>query len=83
MSPKPIFPEHNLTVQPATPERTVEVFTGGRLASVSLFRREQLYPGFTFDGPAIVVQSDCTSCVPEGLSGNVDAYGNLVLHADH
>ncbi|HIL19397.1 MAG TPA: hydantoinase/oxoprolinase family protein, partial [Gammaproteobacteria bacterium] len=29
-SPKPIFPEHNLTVQPATPERTVEVFTGGR-----------------------------------------------------
>ena len=83
MSPKPIFPEHNLTVQPATPERTVEVFTGGRLASVSLFRREQLHPGFTFDGPAIVVQSDCTSCVPEGLSGNVDAYGNLVLHADH
>ncbi len=82
-SPKPIFPEHNLTVQPATPERTVEVFTGGRLTSVSLFRREQLHPGFTFDGPAIVVQSDCTSCVPEGLSGNVDAYGNLVLHADH
>ena len=83
MSPKPIFPERNLTVQPATPERSVEVFTGGRLTSVSLFRREQLHPGFTFDGPAIVVQSDCTSCVPEGLSGNVDAYGNLVLHADH
>ena len=83
MSPKPIFPERNLTVQPATPERSVEVFTGGRLTSVSLFRREQLHPGFTFDGPAIVVQSDCTSCIPEGLSGNVDAYGNLVLHADH
>ena len=83
MSPKPIFPERTLTVQPATPERSVEVFTGGRLTSVSLFRREQLHPGFTFDGPAIVVQSDCTSCVPEGLSGNVDAYGNLVLHADH
>ena len=83
MSPKPIFPARNLTVQPATPERSVEVFTGGRLTSVSLFRREQLHPGFTFDGPAIVVQSDCTSCVPEGLSGNVDAYGNLVLHADH
>ena len=83
MSPKPIFPERNLTVQPATPERSVEVFTGGRLTSVSLFHREQLHPGFTFDGPAIVVQSDCTSCVPEGLSGNVDAYGNLVLHADH
>ena len=83
MSPKPIFPARNLTVKPATPERSVEVFTGGRLTSVSLFRREQLHPGFTFDGPAIVVQSDCTSCIPEGLSGNVDAYGNLVLHADH
>ena len=83
MSPKPVFPARNLTVQPATPERSVEVFTGGRLTSVSLFRREQLHPGFTFDGPAIVVQSDCTSCIPEGLSGNVDAYGNLVLHADH
>jgi len=83
MSPKPVFPERNLTVQPATPERSVEVFIGGRLTSVSLFHREQLHPGFTFDGPAIVVQSDCTSCVPEGLSGNVDAYGNLVLHADH
>ena len=83
MSPKPIFPERKLTVQPATPDRSVEVFTGGRLTSVSLFHREQLHPGFTFDGPAIVVQSDCTSCVPEGLSGNVDAYGNLVLHVDH
>jgi N-methylhydantoinase A len=83
MSPKPVFPKRNLTVKPATPERSVEVFTGGRLTSVSLFRREQLHPGFTFDGPAIVVQSDCTSCVPEGLSGNVDAYGNLVLHANH
>ena len=83
VSPKPIFPQRNLTVQPATPERSVEVFIGGRLISVSLFRREQLQPGFTFDGPAIVVQSDCTSCVPEGLSGNVDAYGNLVLHPNH
>ena len=44
MSPKPIFPERNLTVQPATPERSVEVFTGGRLTSVSLFHREQLAP---------------------------------------
>ena len=83
MSPKPTFPKHNLTVEPATPERSVEVFTGGQLRSVSLFRREALRPGFTFEGPAIVVQSDCTSCVPEGLSGDVDVYGNLVLHVNH
>ena len=83
MSPKPTFPKYNLTVEPATPERSVEVFTGGQLRSVSLFRREALRPGFTFEGPAIVVQSDCTSCVPEGLSGDVDVYGNLVLHLNH
>ena len=82
-SPKPVFPQQDLTVEAATPERMVEVFTGGRFTSVSLFRREELHPGFTFEGPAIVVQSDCTSCVPEGLSGRVDTYGNLVLHADH
>ena len=82
-SPKPVFPQQDLTVEAATPERMVEVFTGGRFTSVSLFRREELHPGFTFEGPAIVVQSDCTSCVPEGLSGRVDSCGNLVLHADH
>ena len=34
MSPKPTFPKHNLTVEPATPERSVEVFTGGQLLSL-------------------------------------------------
>ena len=36
-------------------------------------------PGSAFDGPAVVAQADCTTCIPGGFTGKVDAYGHLIL----
>jgi N-methylhydantoinase A len=44
-----------------------------------VFARASLAPGQTFEGPAIVTQSDCTSCIPGGFRARVDAYRNLIL----
>jgi hypothetical protein len=30
-----------------------------------------------------VAQEDTTICVPQGFSGAVDAYGNILLSLDH
>jgi N-methylhydantoinase A len=40
---------------------------------------EQLETDQTFEGPAVVAQADCTTCIPAGFSGSVDAYGHLIL----
>jgi N-methylhydantoinase A len=31
----------------------------------------------------VVAQEDTTICVPQGFSGAVDAYGNILLSLDH
>ena len=38
--------------------------------------------GRDIEAPAIVTQSDCTTCIPVGFTGRVDAYGNLILTYD-
>jgi N-methylhydantoinase A len=46
-----------------------------------VFARSALAPGQTLEGPAVVTQSDCTTCIPDGFRGRVDAYRNLILTA--
>ena len=46
---------------------------------IPAFARVGLTPGQTFEGPAVVTQSDCTTCIPRGYSARVDAYRNLIL----
>jgi N-methylhydantoinase A len=45
----------------------------------ALYAREQLVPGDTIDGPAIVVQLDATSVIPPGWRARVDADLNLIV----
>lgn len=47
----------------------------------AIYAREALPPGFTFDGPAIVEQSDTTILVDQSWSASVDDSGTLVLSA--
>ena len=44
-----------------------------------LYVRPDLVSGHRFSGPAVIAQSDCTTCVPGGFHGEVDAFGNLIL----
>ena len=78
-SPKPVFtwkePVHKL----AASQGIVDVFIAGKLEKIPLYQREHMSSGDTLDGPAVVAQSDCTTCVPPGITGQVDGYGNLIL----
>ena len=55
------------------------VFVAGKKQAVNLYQREQLTAGAFFKGPAVVAQNDTTTCIPDGISGEVDTHGNLVL----
>jgi N-methylhydantoinase A len=56
------------------------VYYGGTTHDAGLFDRAKLEPGATIAGPAIVAQSDTTTCVLPGFTGLVDGYGNLILN---
>ena len=43
------------------------------------YLRKTLLAGQRFEGPAIVAQEDCTTCVPPGMSVAVDPFGNLII----
>ena len=78
-SPKPDFPESQRVEDTPEPARQLRVFMDGALRRVPLYVRTDLLPGHRFTGPAVISQSDCTTCVPGGLRGEVDGFGNLIL----
>ncbi len=80
--PKPEFPRHDEVDGAAAAAGSIQVFLAGATREVPLYARSELRPGQRFDGPAVIAQSDCTTCVPEGLAGRVDPYGNLILSSD-
>lgn len=61
------------------PQTTVSAWVDGAQREVMVVRRDQLLAGQRFNGPAIVAQDDCTTCVPTGMQVNVDAFGNLII----
>jgi len=79
--PAPRFPEQDRVT--CTPEilREVEVWLDGRAQSAPLYLRSALRHGHRFTGPCIVLQDDTTSCIPPGMTGEVDRFGNLRLTA--
>jgi N-methylhydantoinase A len=74
---KPDFPRHELKPGPAQPIRQAEVWLDGAQRQIDLYRRADLVPGQTFNGPAVVTQDDCTTVVPPGCITRVDEYANL------
>jgi N-methylhydantoinase A len=81
-SPKPHFPASPEEKAPAVASETRRVFLDGAERDVPVFDRARLRAGQFFQSPAIVTQSDCTTCIPVGFEGRVDAYGNLILAYD-
>ena len=65
----------------AEPLHEIEVRLEGEMRMVPLYERHQLLAGQTFTGPAVVAQSDTTSCIPGGFRGEIDGRGNIVLTA--
>ena len=78
-SAKPTFRATEERRRPAEAEEARRVFLDGAERDVPVYARAALSPGQFFAAPAIVTQSDCTTCIPGGFGGRVDAYGNLIL----
>jgi N-methylhydantoinase A len=81
-SPKPAFPRAPEIPGRAEPSGRTRVFLDGAEREIPVFARGTLAPGQIFEGPAVVTQSDCTTCIPGGFHGRVDAYRNLILTRD-
>ena len=69
---------------PATENRpvapgTVSLHTGGTWRDVPLHRREQLPPGETVTGPAIITEANATTVVDDGWQATVTGDGHLVM----
>jgi len=54
-------------------------FRGRGFVDTPIYPRDELTPGMTFDGPAIIEQSDSTPLVAPGFRARVDEAHNLVL----
>jgi N-methylhydantoinase A len=66
----------NIAAMPQAGRR--DVFVDGRSWPAAIYQREQLLPGFTFAGPAVVEQFDTTVFVIPGWQVRVDPFGNLL-----
>lgn len=73
------FPEAEERAAEAAPAREVPVFTGGARRPIGLYERQDLMPGGSFAGPAVVVQEDTTFAIPGGALAHVDRHLNLHL----
>ena len=82
-SPQPEFPAQPRQAGSPVPAKQIEVYLDGARRNVPLYRRADLGHGHRFGSPCVVAQEDTTTCVPEGFTGEVDAYGNILLTLDH
>ncbi|MFF1511803.1 hydantoinase B/oxoprolinase family protein [Streptomyces sp. NPDC058326] len=65
---------------PLTPHATVRMYSGGTPRDAPLHRREDLRPGDTVDGPAILAESEATTVVDDGWRATAHDTGHLLLH---
>ena len=77
--PKPRFAPVGKSDALPVPVASVPVFYDGATYTASVYARADLLAGHRFEGPAIVTQDDCTTCVLGGFTVTVDAGGNLIL----
>jgi N-methylhydantoinase A len=81
-APQPAVKRADLVSRPATPVAETSVFYDGRSGAAKVYDRDKLVPGEHFSGPAIIRQSDCTTCLVGGFSASVDGFSNLVITRD-
>ncbi|MGW1890652.1 hydantoinase B/oxoprolinase family protein [Streptomyces sp. NPDC002004] len=68
--------EHSTTPAPA---RSARLHTGGSWRDVPLHHREELPPGETVTGPAIITEAGATTVVDDGWQAAVNPDGHLVM----
>ena len=56
-----------------------QVWFGGAPHQTALYRRDQLSPGQTIPGPAVIFQYDTTTVIPPTWQATLDTYVNLLI----
>ena len=72
---------NNMSEAPARIAGEREVFDAGlgSFVRASVISRNDLHPGSTFMGPALIVEDQTTTHVPSGFAGHVSIHRHLVL----
>ena len=77
--PKPAFAPLPESDGALLPRETVSVFLDGSINDAFVLARSDMKASHSFDGPAIVTQDDCTTCILDGFKAEVDGFGNLII----
>lgn len=80
-TPKPPLARLAQAYEPVAIVKQVSAWIDGRQHQVDLVLRQQLRAGHQLNGPVIIAQDDCTTCVPPGMQVKVDEFGNLLISA--
>ncbi|MET4575474.1 hydantoinase/oxoprolinase family protein [Ottowia thiooxydans] len=78
-TPKPVLRELPDATGAAKAAGQIEAYVDGATRTMPVYHRAQLCAGHRFDGPAVVMQDDCTTCVLPGMAVEVDRWGNLII----
>lgn len=76
----PVLVDTGERTGPLTPRATVRMHSGGTPHDTPLHRREDLRPGDTVDGPALLAEADATTVVDTGWRATATDGGHLLLH---
>lgn len=80
--PGPVLERRDVAKQAAlTPKITRPVIfniNGATPRDTAIYAREELMPGLSFKGPAIVTQYDTTTVLPPGWQAMIDGMGNII-----
>ena len=79
VTPKPQMLPVAQAEGPAEASGEIEAYVDGATRRMPVYRRKDLRAGHRFEGPAVVMQDDCTTCVLPGMHVEVDSFGNLVI----
>ncbi|MFB7591834.1 hydantoinase B/oxoprolinase family protein [Streptomyces sp. NPDC056169] len=76
----PVLVDTGERTGPLAPRATVRMHSGGTPHDTPLHRREDLRPGDTVDGPALLAEADATTVVDTGWRATATDGGHLLLH---
>ena len=69
----------SLKTHMAEPRLSAKVFFDERPSRVPVYEREQLQPGASFNGPAVISEYSSTTLIPSGWHVEIDLWSNLVI----
>jgi len=75
-------PETKTVAKPSARRQVYEPALG-ELVEMTVYRRPDLEPGATLDGPAVIVEDETTTIVPASFAVTINQRGDIVMETRH